>query len=30
MFSEYFAINKSGVVTVNKKLRRDLFAVGIE
>jgi hypothetical protein len=27
MFSEYFAVNKSGVVTVNKKLRRDLFAV---
>lgn len=27
MFSEYFAINKSGSVTVNKKLRRDLFAV---
>ncbi|XP_070490349.1 cadherin-87A isoform X2 [Chironomus tepperi] len=27
MFSEYFAINKTGVVTVNKKLRRDLFAV---
>lgn len=28
-FSEYFAINKSGVVTVNKKLRRDLFAVSL-
>lgn len=27
MFSEYFSVNKSGVVTVNKKLRRDLFAV---
>lgn len=27
MFSEYFAINKTGAVTVNKKLRRDLFAV---
>jgi Cadherin domain len=29
MFSEYFAINKSGAVTVNKKLRRDLFAVSL-
>lgn len=29
MFSEYFSINKTGVVTVNKKLRRDLFAVSI-
>lgn len=27
MFSEYFTINKTGAVTVNKKLRRDLFAV---
>lgn len=27
MFSEYFGINKTGAVTVNKKLRRDLFAV---
>lgn len=27
MFSEYFTINKTGTVTVNKKLRRDLFAV---
>lgn len=27
MFSEYLAINKTGAVTVNKKLRRDLFAV---
>jgi hypothetical protein len=27
MFSEYIALNKNGAVTVNKKLRRDLFAV---
>jgi hypothetical protein len=27
MFSEYLVINKTGAVTVNKKLRRDLFAV---
>ncbi|CRK91477.1 CLUMA_CG005143, isoform A [Clunio marinus] len=27
VFGEYFAIDKTGSVTVNKKLRRDLFAV---
>lgn len=27
LLNEYFAINKTGTVTVNKKLRRDLFAV---
>lgn len=29
VFGEYFAIDKLGSVTVNKKLRRDLFAVSI-
>lgn len=28
-FSEYFRIDKTGTVTVNKKLRRDLFAVSL-
>lgn len=29
LFAEYFSINKTGTVTVNKKLRRDLFAVSL-
>lgn len=29
VFGEYFAIDKTGSVTVNKKLRRDLFAVSL-
>jgi hypothetical protein len=29
VFGEYFAVDKTGSVTVNKKLRRDLFAVSL-
>jgi hypothetical protein len=29
VFGEFFAVNKAGSVTVNKKLRRDLFAVSL-
>lgn len=29
VFGEYFAIDKTGSVTVNKRLRRDLFAVSL-
>lgn len=29
VFAEYFAVDKTGSVSVNKKLRRDLFAVSI-
>jgi Cadherin domain len=29
LFADYFAIDKTGAVTVNKKLRRDLFAVSL-
>jgi hypothetical protein len=29
VFAEYFVVDKTGSVSVNKKLRRDLFAVSI-
>lgn len=29
VYSEYFAVDKAGTVTVNKRLRRDLFAVSL-
>lgn len=29
VFGEYFSVDKTGSVTVNKKLRRDLFAVSL-
>lgn len=29
VYSEYFSVDKAGTVTVNKRLRRDLFAVSL-